>query len=96
MPGPRFEVDETEVPTKAKTKEKKPRGVAVRDASFFLFKILDSENLSPIGSYGTESEVREAYENTLDGGILEEDIRGFKGRVLKFEVKETKRRITVR
>jgi len=100
MEKSKFELDEEKAkhsilnPT---TKQKKPRRVAVKNPSFFLFKkISENGDLSPIGFYETESEVHEAYERTLDAGTPQDGIRGFKGRVLDFEVTETKRRITVR
>lgn len=83
-------------PDEEVAKQKKERRISVKNPSFFLFKrISENGDLSPIGSYQTEPEIREAYENTLDGGILQKEIRGFKGRVLKFEVKETKRKVRV-
>lgn len=77
------------------TKEKKPRGVAVKNAMFFLYK-KDVGNLSLIDSFRTEVDIRYAYEKALDEGIPEEELIGIKGRYLEFEVKEKKRRITVR
>lgn len=76
-------------PPEGDPKQKKPRRVAIKDASFFLFKrISEDGDLSPIGSYQTEPEIRGAYKNALDRGVSQEDIRGFKGRVLEFKVED--------
>lgn len=82
-------------------REKKPRRVAVKNASFFLYKLVEEPGkagkcLVLIDSFTEEIALRLAYEKALDEGIPEEHLEGFKGRRLVFAVKETKRRITVR
>lgn len=81
------------------TKQKKQRKVSVKNPSFFLYKRYDgveNDDLSPKGSFETEIALRNAYAEALDEGTLKEQLVAFKGRFLEFEVKETKRRITVR
>jgi len=76
-------------------KEKKVAMPRVKNASFFLFREQNG-SLSPLGAFETLPDVRFAYESLLDEDIPENQLKGFKGRFLKFEVKETKRRIMVR
>lgn len=77
-------------------KEKKPRRVTVKNAKFYLYKIVDNGNLSSIASSDTELDIIIAYEHALDKGIPEERLVGYKGRLLDFAVKHTKRLIRVR
>lgn len=77
--------------------QKKPRKVTVKNASFFLYEEdKESKKLTPMGAYQTETEICNAHGSALDGDIPEEQLVGFKGRFLKFEVRETKRRIAVK
>lgn len=90
----RIKLDEKDPSAKAETKEKKPRKPAVKNASFFLYKI-EVGNLSLIDTFGTKAEIRQAYGEALDSGLSEAELVGFKGRYLDFTVTEKKRRVTV-
>jgi len=87
MPGPRLEGDEKE------SKQKKPRRVTIRDASFFLYKKGDNGDLSPIGSFETMPDILRGYRKALDDGVPQEQLVGHKTRVLRFKVREIERRV---
>jgi len=85
----RFLKIEDEKQAKKATKEKNP--------TYFLYKkIEENGDLSLIGSFNTEIDLRLEYAKSLDKDIPEEQLVGFKGRFLEFSVKETKRRIVVK
>lgn len=88
------DLSEKNLSAKAETKQKKPRRIAIRDASFRLYKInKDNGSLSRMGVFETLPEIVGAYGKALDEGIPQEQLEGHKTKILKFRVREIERRV---
>lgn len=96
----KFGLDEKEMKEKLPTGSgtaKKPRRATVKNASFFLYKTtISSDDLSPMGSFETKADICKAYGKALDGDVFQDNLVGFKSRLLEFTVTEKKRKVAVR